>query len=319
MSHARLRYMILAVVLLAGVSRHAISGEEPSFFNGFKVENGLIDPVEIDHGGPGRDGIPALDAPTFLSGSERTGQIKAGDRILGLYYNGVAKAYPIGILDHHELVNDQFAGEPIAITFCPLCGTGMVFLAKAKDQALSFGVSGLIYNSNVLLYDRNTESLWSQLMKKAVTGPMSGTELTQIPAQYTTWQSWLNEHPDSLLLSRNTGFDRDYDYSPYEDYKRLPFVRFSTLHQDMRLSSKTWVVGITEGKAALALPFTELDKLDGALPITVGNTELNIQWDPDAKVARAFDTSGNEIPTTSAYWFSWVAFHPDTGIYHSEP
>lgn len=318
MSHTRLRCLILTTLLVTGASRHAISAEEPSFFNGFEVENGLIAPNEIDHGGPGRDGIPALDAPNFLSGKERTGQISGEDRILGLYYNGVAKAYPIKILDHHELVNDQFAGAPILITFCPLCGTGMVFLAKARGQALSFGISGLLYNSNVLLYDRNTKSLWSQLMKKAVTGPMSGTELTQVPAQYTTWKSWLNEYPDTLLLSRDTGFERDYGYSPYENYRHLPAVRFSTLHQDMRLSTKNWVVGITLGEASLALPFTELDKLDGALLVTVDDTELSIQWDADAQVARAFDQSGKEVPTTSAYWFAWVAFHPDTALYQSE-
>ncbi|MCB1687212.1 MAG: DUF3179 domain-containing protein [Halioglobus sp.] len=315
MSQLHLRSLIFTVLLVTGATCHAITAEEPSFYNGFEVENGLIAPGDIDHGGPGRDGIPALDAPVFLSGKERKGQIKADDRVLGLYYNGVAKAYPISILDHHELVNDQFAETPILISYCPLCGTGMVFLANVKDQALNFGVSGLIYNSNVLLYDRNTGSLWSQILKKAVTGPMKGAELTQIPAQYTTWESWLNEHPDSLLLSRATGFERDYDYSPYEDYKRLPTVTFSTFNQDTRLYSKTWVVGITVGEESLALPFAELDKLDKPLRIRLGDTELSIQWDRNAQAARAFDENGKEVPTTSAYWFSWVAFHPDTGIY----
>lgn len=212
-----------------------------------------------------------------------------------------------------------FAGTPIVITFCPLCGTGMVFLARIGGKDLNFGVSGLIYNSDVLLYDRNTESLWSQIMKKAVTGPMTGKELKQIPAQYTTWEAWFKEHPDSLLLSRDTGFKRDYDDSPYFDYKRLPSVMFATLHQDLRISAKVWVVGITVGQAALALPFTELDKLDGPLLITVGDTELSIRWDSDAQVARAFDRSGDEIPTTAGYWFAWVAFHPDTALYPSKP
>lgn len=254
----------------------------------------------------------------FLSGEKRAAQISADDRVLGLYYNGVAKAYPISILDQHEIVNDTFSDELIVISFCPLCGTGMVFRAQAKNQALNFGVSGLIYNSNMLLYDRNTNSLWSQIMKKAVTGPMAGAELTQMPAQYTTWKSWLNEYPDTLLLSRNTGFERDYDYSPYEDYRRLPVVAFSTRHQDMRLYSKDWVVGITLGEDSIALPFTELDKLDEALPLTVGGRELSLEWDSDAKAARVIDQSGEEIPTTAAYWFAWVAFHADTGLYETE-
>ncbi len=309
--------LLVCLLLFAGASPYVLAAEEPSFNNGFNVENGLIDQIEIDHGGPGRDGIPALDAPKFLAGDDRDTQIRGSDRIMGLNYNGVAKAYPISILDHHEVVNDKFADTPIVVTFCPLCGTGMVFLARVRNRDLNFGVSGLIYNSDVLLYDRNTESLWSQIMKKAVTGLMAGADLKQIPAQYTTWKAWLDQYPDSLLLSRDTGFARDYDHSPYFDYKRLPGIMFSTLHQDTRIPAKTWVVGITIGTAALALPFTELDKLDGPLVVTVGDTELKILWDSDAQAARAFERNGNEIPTTAGYWFAWVAFYPDTVLYQA--
>ncbi len=294
MSYPPVRYLVIALILAAGVNRDAHSGEEPSFYNDFAVENGLIAPNEIDHGGPGRDGIPALDAPRFLAGTDRTGTIDNGDRVLGLYYNGVAKAYPVSILEQHIVVNDQFGQTPILITFCPLCGSGMAFLAKVEDQTLAFGVSGLIYNSNMLLYDRNTGSLWSQIMMKAVTGPMTGTKLLQLPARYTSWQNWLTEHPDSLLLSRETGFERDYDNGPYEDYKRLPSVTFATLNQDMRLASKDRVVGVTAGGESMALPFTALDKLDKPLQINVGSTEFNVQWDSDAQAAKVFDANGNE-------------------------
>jgi ribosomal protein S27AE len=309
----------LLLLALLGVYAGAVEPEPPTFYNGFEVEGGLIAPNEIDHGGPGRDGIPALDAPRFLAGTERKDSIKPGDRVMGVSYNGVAKAYPIAILDYHEIVNDSFGDIALTVTFCPLCGTGMVFLANAGDQVLNFGVSGLIYNSDMLLYDRNTQSLWSQVMKTAVTGPLKGTTLTQVPAQYTTWASWSQQHPDSLLLSRDTGHLRDYDNGPYAEYKRLPGVYFATLHSDWRLPAKTWVVGVTAGNEALALPFEELDKLQGVLAIAVGGQELEIRWDKAASAARAFDTDGREYPTTSGYWFAWVAFHPATGLYLAEP
>ena len=318
------RALVLATCLLPIISAIAAEtasdqprypAQDATFYNGFEVEGGLIAPNEIDHGGPGRDGIPALDHPAFLAGADRESYIKPGDRVMGVSYNGVAKAYPILILDQHEIVNDTFALTPLTITFCPLCGTGMVFQAQAAGEVHNFGVSGLIYNSDMLLYDRGTDSLWSQVMKKAVTGPLKGTELTQVPAQYTTWAAWKKQYPDSLLLSDDTGFERNYERSPYEEYKRLPNVAFATLHSDWRLPAKTWVVGITAGDDALALPFEELDKLEAPLPVIVGETALEIRWDKAASSAVAVDQNGVEFPVTAGYWFAWVAFHPATALY----
>jgi hypothetical protein len=308
--------LIFSALIASGAG--AQTAQPPSFYNGFEVEDGLIALNEIDHGGPGRDGIPALDYPVFLEGEARNSAIQPNDRVMGVSYNGIAKAYPILILDQHEIVNDTFALTPLTITFCPLCGTGMVFQAEAGGKVLNFGVSGLIYNSDMLLYDRNTQSLWSQVMKKAVTGPLKGTDLTQVPAQYTSWAAWSKQHPDSLLLSDDTGYERNYEASPYEDYKRLPGVKFSTLHSDWRLPAKTWVVGITSGTEALALPFEDLDKLEEPLAVTVGGEALEIQWDKSASAARAFDKAGKEFPLTAGYWFAWVAFHPETALYPYE-
>ncbi|MEM1155278.1 MAG: DUF3179 domain-containing (seleno)protein, partial [Pseudomonadota bacterium] len=201
----RISITLLVLAFATLWSKNSIAAEPPSFYNGFEVEDGLIAPNEIDHGGPGRDGIPALDFPVFLSGDARRGELLAGDRVLGVFFNGIAKAYPINILEHHEIVNDTFALTPLTITYCPLCGTGMVFKAEAGAQVHQFGVSGLIYNSDMLLYDRETLSLWSQIMKKAVTGPLKGTNLVQIPAQYTNWRAWQEQYPDTLLLSTDTG------------------------------------------------------------------------------------------------------------------
>lgn len=307
--------LIAFLAITVFMSQSLQAGDPPTFYNDFDVSDGLIAPEEIDHGGPGRDGVPALDEPKFLAGAERDGRINGGDRVLGVSYNGIAKAYPINILDFHEIVNDQFGETPLTVTFCPLCGTGMVFYAQVDEQVLNFGVSGLIYNSDLLLYDRNTNSLWSQLMKTAVTGPLKGSKLTQVPAQYTTWEAWLAQYPESLLLSRETGHLRNYDAPPYAEYKRLPMVLFATLQQDHRLPAKSWVVGVSLGDDAMALPFTELDKLDKPLQIELADNVLELRWDRVASVATVFNADGKEIPATAAYWFAWYAFHPETLLY----
>jgi len=141
--------------------------------NGFKISDPLVPARLIQGGGPPRDGIPSIDAPRFVA-ADVAKNISATDRVLGLHVNNIAKAYPIRILNHHEIVNDRFATMPVAITFCPLCGTGIAFDAVVDGKARKFGVSGLLYNSDVLMYDRETESLWSQILGKAVNGPSKG-------------------------------------------------------------------------------------------------------------------------------------------------
>ena len=179
--------------------------------NGFDLSNRLIPLSEIHRGGPPRDGIPALTDPEFVSAQDAHG-LHADDRVLGVHRNGVAKAYPLGIMNYHEVVNDLFGNEPIAVTYCPLCFTGIAFRAGEPDGSRRlFGVSGLLYNSDVLLYDQQTESLWSRIAAQAITGPRRGETLETIPAANTTWGVWRAEHPESLVLSRNTQHARNYD------------------------------------------------------------------------------------------------------------
>jgi hypothetical protein len=293
----------------------SLAAGEPAPMHGFDLRGGLIDPRDVYEGVPDRDSVHAIDDPRFLAGADRDGQLDPAARVLAVAYNGVAKAYPIEILDQHVIVNDHFDGRPVAVSFCPLCGTGMVFVAEARGQALEFGVSGLLYNSGVLLYDRATDSLWSQGMRTAVSGPMKGERLTLIPAQYTTWGGWLQQQPGSLLLSRDTGYPHDYDAQPYYDYRRLPVVAFPTVHHDLRITAKSWVVGVTLGEAALALPFEQLDRLEAPLRVPLGDVEVEVHWNREAQSARVFDGDGKELPATSGYWFAWVAFHPETALY----
>jgi hypothetical protein len=143
--------------------------------NGFDLGDASVPIDQIRHGGVPRDGIPSIDNPKFIDAADAD-FLRGKDRILGVFRNGVAKAYPIKILDYHEIVNDHFGDEAILVSYCPLCYTGMVFSVQGNDVAFDFGVSGLLYNSDVLLYDRETGSLWSQILSKAITGrPISTT------------------------------------------------------------------------------------------------------------------------------------------------
>lgn len=167
----------------------AQAGEPPSYFNGFDVDDGLITPRDIDHGGPGRDEMPAIDHPKFLQGAQRDDQIAPESRVLGVSYNGISKAYPIEILDHHEIVNDTFGDTAMTVTFCPLCGTGMVFYAEVDGQLLNFGVSGLIYNSEL-------EVRWDRTASSATVFDSDGME---IPATAAYWFAWVAFHPATGL------------------------------------------------------------------------------------------------------------------------
>jgi hypothetical protein len=173
--------------------------------------------AEIREVGPGRDGIPALDRPRFIAGKSAT-YLLPDDRVPGLRLGGIARAYPVKILNYHEIVNDRFGMQPVAVTYCPLCGSGMAFSAEAGDRVLEFGVSGLLFNSDVLLFDRQTESLWSQLQREAISGKMKGTKLEPLPVSHTTWRDWLGRYPQTTVLSDRTGYSRTYNVDPYPAY-----------------------------------------------------------------------------------------------------
>ncbi len=307
------RYLgTFAALLLLTVAANA-SG--PSI-NGFDLGETSIPRDEIHHGGPPKDGIPSIDEPRFLE-PESVDFLAPEDRVMGMTLNGVAKAYPIKILNYHEVVNDDFDGEDVVVSFCPLCGTGMAFSAGVDGRSTSFGVSGLLYNSDVLLYDRETESLWSQIMAEAVSGPMIGTRLEHLPASYTTWRDWLARHPNTLVLSTDTGYNRDYDRAPYAGYEDSEQVWFPVANRDARYHSKELVIGLELDGQVKAYPFAELSKHDTPFRDELAGHRLTVHFDADNRTGRVLDESGSEIPTVIAFWFAWVAFHPDTEVFEA--
>ena len=158
---------------------------------------------------PIRDCIRSIDYPRFVTADEAD-FLKADDLILGIVIDGDARAYPAKILDHHEIVNDTVGGKPIAITFCPLCGSGVAMSRVMGDVVTEFGVSGILYNSDLVIYDRASNTLWSQIEGVAIAGPNTGQKLATLPVTMTRWSRWQKKHPVSKVLSSDTGFGQDY-------------------------------------------------------------------------------------------------------------
>lgn len=291
---------------------------DPEQYNGFDVSNASIPVQAIQRGGPPRDGIPSIDAPKFVTAAQ--GGLQDADRILGLNLNGVARAYPVRIMNWHEVVNDRLGPQPVVVTYCPLCGTGVAFHSVVGGQTAVFGVSGLLYNSDVLLYDRASQSLWSQMLQTAVSGPRKGTQLQQVPLTHTTWADWRSRFPATEVLATQTGFQRDYGRDPYSGYDRIQQLMFDVEHQDARFPPKEWVVGVEVNGKHKAYPFSELARAanrNGELVDRVANKTLRVRYDRTHGTAEVFDESGKPWPSTMAFWFAWFAFHPKTEVLRS--
>jgi hypothetical protein len=301
------------VVLLVLWDRHSNAGDR----NGFDLAGALVPINEIHQGGPPRDGIPALDNPLFLP-AQHAEFLQEDDYILGMSRNGISKAYPIRILNWHEIVNDHFGQEAVVISYCPLCGTGIAYSAYINGQARNFGVSGLLYNSDLLLYDRESESLWSQIEGKAISGPLKGRRLNPLTVLHTTWSEWRKQHPGSLVLSTETGHRRDYGRDPYDGYQDSEALYFPVKHLDRRYHPKERVIGVELNGVFKAYPFTELGRLKSqVLKDQVGGVEIEIRFNVPLRSGQVFNSAKTELPSVNSFWFAWAAFHPDTAVFQS--
>ncbi|MDC1287293.1 DUF3179 domain-containing protein [Gammaproteobacteria bacterium] len=284
--------------------------------NGFDLSSSLLPVEQILHGGPPRDGIPALSDPKLIKAAQAE-YLHPNDRVIGVVLHGEARAYPIAILNWHEIVNDEIDAQRFAVTYCPLCGTAVAFEASIDGKATDFGVSGLLYNSDVLLYDRETESLWSQILGKSVAGKRVGKQLTPIPISHTTWRDWRAKHPATLVMSDDTGHPRDYRRNPYAGYEasRSTFFAVNNEAPDT-YHPKEIVVGLGIDGIYKAYPFIELDK-QGKQSFTdsLNGKEFNFEWDSDNRSIRITDTVGNPVASIQGFWFAWFAFHPDTEVF----
>ncbi len=262
----------------------------------------LVDITRIISGGPPPDGIPAIDKPKFLKASDVT-FLDPAEPVLALEVGGEARAYPVQVLIWHEIVNDTVGGVPVAVTYCPLCNSALAFDRRAADRVLDFGTSGKLYQSDLVMYDRQTESLWPQIEGRAVAGTLTGTELTPYIVSTVTWEEWLSTHPDDWVLSRDTGHDRDYGRNPYVGYDNpegTPFL--FDAEADPRLPAQTRVLGLSEGEEAVAVMLETL--------ADAGTLEADLAGRPVVLFARpglasALDqpdiAEGREVAATGAF------------------
>ena len=203
--------------------------------------------AKIVSGGPPKDGIPSIDSPKFQSVREADKILEDSEFVLGLNINGDIRVYPLQILVWHEIVNDVVGGKPIAVTYCPLCFTNQVFNRTLIDgNIVEFGISGKLYNSNLVMYDRKSNSLWSQALGEGIVGDYSGIKLEKIPFDIAYWKEWKKLYPESKVLSRDTGSVRPYGADPYGNYYTNDLILFPLANDDKRIGLKEIVIGLED-------------------------------------------------------------------------
>jgi Protein of unknown function (DUF3179) len=279
-------------------------------------------------GGPGKDGIPAIDEPRFLPAS-RVDVIEPQEPVVELVLRGRARAYPIQILIWHEIVNDEVADIPVAVTFCPLCNTSLVFDRRVDGRTLDFGTTGNLRNSDLVMYDRQTESWWQQFGGAGLVGRYAGTRLDVLPSRIVAWKQFRQEHPRGFVLSRDTGNPRPYGENPYEGYDEVESAPSfpTTRGNDTRVSPKERVVFIERGDESVAIPFSTL-AARRTVRVEVGGHSVVARWKKG--VSSALDASlislGRDVGTAEVrekgrlvefdqpFWFAVAAFRPDVEI-----
>ncbi len=279
--------------------------------NGFDLASSSVPVYEILSGGPPRDGIPALSFPGVVAAAEAPWRDE--ERVIGVTLDGKSRAYPIAILDWHELVNDRLGGRHILVTYCPLCGTGMIFDREVAGRIRSFGVSGLLYQSDVLLYDRGSESLWSQIASEAITGPERGKRLVLVRSAQMLWGEWRERHPDTTVLSDATGYRRNYGRTPYRGYASSSRLYFPA-PVDPRYPPKTPTLGLrTADGSARAYPAPELIASDSRVVESFEGRRIEVSYD---RASKTFEVDAPpEVEVIEGYWFAWTAFHPESTVY----
>lgn len=302
-------------MLLSLINKPLAAGSK----NGFVLDGALIPESQILRGGPDKGGIPAIDEPRFLLLKEAK-YLHNEDRVLGIVINNIARAYPVKILNWHEIVNDRIGREFFSITYCPLCGTGMAFSAMVNKQQRRFGVSGLLYNSDVLLYDLETESLWSQISSKAIAGQHKGDVLKPLPLEHTSWGNWKAKYPKTTVLSNKTGYWRDYDKNPYQDYEQSRALYFSVANTaPSYYHPKERILGLVMDGVAKAWPFVELNKHGGSvIKDSINNKAVTIHWNQEHQSGTVIASNGELLPAIQGFWFAWYAFHPDTLVFKAK-
>jgi hypothetical protein len=300
---------------------------------------------EARSGGPPKDGIPSVDSPSFAEPAA-IDFLEPGDPVFGVVRDGAVKAYPQKVLVHHEIVNDELGGTNVAVTYCPLTGTVLGF----ERGETTFGVSGRLINNNLVMYDRASETWWPQILGTSIPGPWNEDppieSLTEFGLVWTTWEQWQAAHPDTLVMTTETGSARNYGSDPYGGYNPLSGYYadgdplFPVTNSDDRFGKKEVVLGARTPAGATAVHKETLLE-EGIVTTTLGGTDALSVSDPELDTGYVYlnpeqrefaledgeVTAGdgtvyapNELPLTRVHtfdsmWFAWAAYYPDTNVY----
>jgi len=274
-----------------------------------------IDLSDLRNGGPSKDGIPSIDNPVF--DTAETTPFDTDEIVIGIELHGEQKAYPYGILNWHEIVNDQIGSTNITISLCPLCDT----ISAIERGDTTFGVSGKIYQSCLVMYDRSDDTLYSQPWLLGIVGPAVDNSLKKIPVTKTTLGSWLAKYPKSKILSTKTGYDRDYFRYPYGSYYTDDRLIFPVRHQDQlteqakEIVSYIWRAASDNPKntfSGASLQFVHRDiKSAGSITAQFDGQQIVARWDPDLATVIVADAAGTIIPSSTAFSFVYPAFFGD--------
>ena len=350
-------YYLLLVIMSFCV--FSCSDEEPEPINTLPVTNPSVDgwlipKNQVRDGGVGIDGIPSLDDPKFTLATE-VDYLDPDDLILAIRVGSELKAYPHPILDWHEIINDRVGNESIALTYCPLTGTGIGWDRMINEQETTFGVSGLLYNTNLMPYDRATNSTWSQQRLDCVNGLNIGMRAELHTFIETKWSTWLTAYPESQVLNIDTGFDRDYKIYPYNDYRtNNNNIIFPVSNTDNRLPAKDRVLGVFVSGKMKGYTFSNSQSTLEIIQDEFNSQKLLVARSTDHNLIVAFlnrnlnetytslpesdfpfiiqDGSGTKYDILGhsddeankglkladqfmGYWFSWGTFYPDAELY----
>ncbi len=300
-------FVLLSVYLASSFASAQVlqfpRGEFP--LTNFKKSSVAIE--EILTGGPPRDGIPAIDSPKFVSADVASEWLEDQEPVVALIMEGMARAYPLQILMYHEIVNDEVGGVPVAVTFCPLCNTSIVFeralVQDGKTLVLDFGTTGRLRKSDLVMYDRQSETWWQQFSGKGIIGDLTHVELGRVPSQIISFAQFKMAYPQASVLSQETGFKRPYGNNPYRGYDAIdnnPFLFRGDV--DPRLPAMERVLSIRAGGKTQLLPLSGLAK----------NPVVNLSIDDNPSVVLAATTAASaldagkisesrQVPAAAAY------------------
>ena len=259
---------------------------------------------------PARDCIPSIDQPVFVSANS-VDYLQDDDLLLVLTHNNITRAYPTRILDRHEIVNDMFGTDPVAMTYCPLCGSGLAFDRRHGGQVLEFGVSSLLHNSDLIMYDRQTDSLWQQITGGSFAGKSRGGQLKSLPLAVVEWKDWSQQNPGAEVLTVANIKSDMYMKDAYGDYAESDRLYMPVSATDARLHPKRVIYAMEIGEQAFAFDGEWLAK-QGHWSDEFKAQKLEVTHDGNGEVTASLD--GEAVTITRMYWFAWYSFHPQTAL-----